>query len=219
MKNSINVLIISVIVGVVLIGSLIAFGKKSEEEKLTLPITVEEFADFQCPACAQFYETANEIKAIEGVEFTYNHFPLTTIHERAYASAIASEAAREQGKFQEYHDKLFQNQDGLEDEDFFKYAEELKLDVEKFKDDYKNNQALKDRVDADVAEGEEKAVNSTPTLIVNGKKFTMVGKDYAQIVSEIKDMVEKAKANEVDPIESPVPSTETSTTPVASPTE
>jgi protein-disulfide isomerase len=217
MKNSINVLIISIILGIVLIGSLLTFGKKTKDENLKLPITVEEYADFQCPACGQFYETVKEIREIEGVEYTFKHLPLTQIHQRAYSAAVASEAAREQNKFEEFHDKLFENQDNLEDEDFIKYAENLKLDIEKFKSDYESNQAVKDRVDANMRDAKEKGYNSTPTLIVNGERFTMVGKDSETIVNEIKALVEKAKENEINPIESPIPESEVTVTPESTP--
>lgn len=200
MKNSTNVIIASIILGIFLIIGFIFVGKNSKDKVLTLPIKVDEYSDFQCPACNQFHSIANEIRDIEGVEFTFKHFPLTSIHDRAYQAAIASEAAREQGKFAEYHDLLFQNQptqnesDTFEDEDFFQYAKELELDVDKFKADYVKPE-IKERVDKDMADGKNIGINSTPSLIVNGERFTMIGKDGDQIVNEIKDLVEKAKVN------------------------
>lgn len=202
MKNSNNVLIMSIILGIVLIGGFIFVGKQSKDEVLTLPVKVVEYSDFQCPACKIFHTVANEIKNIEGVEFTFKHFPLVSIHDRAYQAAVAAEAAREQGKFAEYHDILFENQptqtvtDSFTDENFFKYAEEIGLDLEKFKADYEK-QELKDRVDSDIADGKAFGINGTPTLIVNGERFTIVGKEDGQILDEIKALVEKAKANMV----------------------
>lgn len=79
------------------------------------PVLVEEFADFQCPACGTFYTTANQIKEEYGdkIIFEYRHFPLTSIHVHAYDAALAAEAAREQDAFQGMHDLLFENQDNI----------------------------------------------------------------------------------------------------------
>lgn len=75
-------------------------------------VTVVEFSDFQCPYCAKAYPTVNQVEQTYGdkVVFYYKHFPLVSIHPRAEKTAEASECARDQGKFWEFHDKLFQNQ-------------------------------------------------------------------------------------------------------------
>lgn len=77
------------------------------------PITLIEFSDFQCPFCARAFPTVQQIlKEYEGkVLFAYKHFPLISIHPRAQKAAEASECARDQGKFWEFHDKLFEAQE------------------------------------------------------------------------------------------------------------
>ncbi len=206
-----------------LIGGFIFVAQRMGNNALTLPIDVVEYSDFQCPACKFYYKLGKQISDIEGVNFTFKHFPLVSIHDRAYQASVAAEAAREQDKFDEYHDILFENQpsetvtDSFTDENFFKYAEELKLDVEKFKTDY-SKQELKDRVDKDVADGKAFGINGTPTLLVNGERFTMVGKDEATMVNEIKALVEKAKANmALEATMTPEVSPEENPSPVASP--
>ena len=96
---------------------------KLEEELVKAPeelVLVEEFADFQCPACGSAFPILEQIKIdYEGrAEVIFRHFPLESIHPFARAAAIASEAAREQGKFDEMHDLLFLNQADLTNPDF-----------------------------------------------------------------------------------------------------
>ena len=80
------------------------------------PVTIIEFADYQCQYCARFYtETYPQIIQNYGdrVRFVFRDFPLTSIHDYALKAAEASECADEQGKFWEYHDLLFKNQTAL----------------------------------------------------------------------------------------------------------
>jgi protein-disulfide isomerase len=102
-------------------------------------VTLVEYSDFQCPACASFQPVLKELLATygENLKFEYKHYPLP-IHPYAQQAAIAAEAAGQQGKFFEYHDALFENQAEWSKSAtpvafFNKYAEELGLDVEKFK--------------------------------------------------------------------------------------
>lgn len=101
------------------------------------PLTIVEFSDFQCPFCARFRtETFDQIKKqyidTGKVKFVYRDFPLTSIHPVAQKSAEASECADEQGKFWEYHDKIFLNQDLLSLSSLKQWAADLKLDTKKF---------------------------------------------------------------------------------------
>lgn len=75
-------------------------------------ITVIEYSDFQCPFCARSYPTMGQVlKDYAGkVKLVYKHFPLNSIHPKAQKAAEASECAKDQGKFWEFHDKLFENQ-------------------------------------------------------------------------------------------------------------
>lgn len=101
------------------------------------PLTIVEFSDFQCPYCARFRsETFEQIKKQyidKGkVKFVYRDFPLSSIHPLAQKSAEASECANEQGKFWEYHDKIFLNQASLSANNLKQWATDLKLDTNKF---------------------------------------------------------------------------------------
>lgn len=192
MKNSSTVLIVSVIVAFLFVFGLVFF-LKPDPEPVNLPISVEEYSDFACPACAAYSEVHTLLDAEfgENVVFEYMHFPLAIPgHERAPMAALASEAAREQGKFNEYHDLLFANQGKFEDEDFVGYAEQLELDVEKFKTDYESEE-IKTRVDGVIAKGNEMGINSTPSFYINGEKYNATGPD--SIVNKVRELVERAQ--------------------------
>ncbi len=134
-------------------------------------IEMVEFSDFQCPACGAAYPEVKKIMAQYGdtVKFVYKHFPLTNIHPLAFKAAEASECAGDQGKFWEYHDKLFENQKKMELRDLNGYAIEIGLDTEKF-DRCIGSGVMGSRVSKDQSEGLSKSVGATPTFFINGQK-------------------------------------------------
>jgi len=147
-------------------------------------VTIVEFSDFQCPFCSRAANAVHSLKEKYGdkVHFVFRQFPLS-FHENAHISAQASLAAHDQGKFWEFHDKLFANQQKLDRNSLEGYAQELKLDVPKFK------KALDDKtfaptVDAELKLGEEVAVDGTPTMFLNGKRVSNPT-DVAAISKEI----------------------------------
>ena len=99
-------------------------------------VVVVEFSDFQCPACGVAVSIVKEVAEEYGdkILLVFRHFPIISQHPYALKAAEAAEAAAEQGKFWEYHDKLFENQENLKDGDLKQYAEELGLDMKKFED-------------------------------------------------------------------------------------
>ncbi len=142
----------------------------------TASIVVEEYSDFQCPACKQAESVAKEVQTTFGdkIAFYYKHFPLTQIHVMAFRAASASECANDQGKFWEYHDQLFLNQPQssidlakFSDDALIGYAGTLGLDTNSF------TQCLKSRskdnvVRDDMHSGNIKNIQGTPTFFVNG---------------------------------------------------
>jgi protein-disulfide isomerase len=158
-------------------------------------VVIEEFYDFQCPTCASVHPLLYEMNATYGsrIKLIVRNFPLSQIHPNAYDAAVASEAAGLQGKFWEMQNLIFQNQQRWSAAPnarllFESYAGTLGLDVEKFKDDM-SGMAAKQRVDADLQRGRSMGVNSTPTILVNGKPVPpemMTGDGFKQIIeSEI----------------------------------
>jgi len=135
------------------------------------PVTIVEWSDFECPFCSKVGPTIQQVlDEYKGdVRFIFKHNPLS-FHKKALLAAEASIEAQVQGKFWEYHDKLFENQKALERENLDAYAEELGLDMEKFKaaldGGTHTERALAEQGDA----GEVKA-SGTPAFFVNGRKL------------------------------------------------
>ena len=139
------------------------------------PVTMIEYSDFQCPFCGRFQRDvypkvyANYIKTGK-VKFVYKNFAF--LGQGSTQAAVAAECAADQGKFWEYHDKVFASQNG-ENQGVFgianlvKFAEELKLDKAKFEDCVTNNKTL-DRVKNETAEGRRIGVTGTPHFLING---------------------------------------------------
>lgn len=145
-------------------------------------VTLIEYADFQCPSCANVYPMLKEIKAEYGdrVQFVFRHFPIISIHPNAFAAARAAEAAGNQGKFWEMHDTLFENQSlwgqisTNQQSTFEGYAEGLGLNIEKFKTDYES-ETTGNRINRDISSATQFNVAGTPTFILNGEKIENPG--------------------------------------------
>ncbi|MEW6329226.1 MAG: DsbA family protein [Candidatus Micrarchaeota archaeon] len=133
-------------------------------------ITIVEYSDFQCPFCGRSVPTVEKIlEDYDGkVKLYFKHFPLG-FHQYAQKAAEASECAGDQGKFWEYHDKLFANQQALTTTDLKKYATDLGLDAAKF-NTCLDTGAKASVVQADFAEGSANGVGGTPTFFINGKE-------------------------------------------------
>jgi len=138
-------------------------------------VTLEEFADFQCGACAGAHPTMNEIKSIYGsrIHFIYRNFPLQIpAHDKSYEAALAASAAGMQNKFWDMQNMLFSNQKAWTSDPTYKqiwkgYAQKIGLDVPKWEADM-NGFGAKNRVEADIARGKAINISSTPTLFING---------------------------------------------------
>jgi len=133
-------------------------------------VTIVEFSDFQCPYCSRFaVETYPQIKQQYGdkVRFVFRDFPLTQIHENAQKASEAAQCANEQGKFWEYHDKLFASQAALDAASLKSYASELGLDSATF-DQCLDTGKYTDEVQKDLQEGAGYGVQGTPSFFING---------------------------------------------------
>lgn len=139
-------------------------------------VTLEEFSDFQCPACGGLAPGLKRVVAEYGdrARVVFRHYPLQ-MHRYAFLAARAAEAAGLQGKFWEMHDMLYENQkewsDAMEPRvQFDAYATRLGLDVQKFKADMER-QELADRIRADMMRGNSLGVKGTPTVYLNGREM------------------------------------------------
>ena len=153
------------------------------------PVQMVIFSDFQCPFCSRVEPTLKQIEDdYKGkIVFAWRNKPLP-FHDKAHLAAEAAMAANEQGKFWEYHDALFQHQDQLDRPGLELRAQELHLDMAKFKAALDTGK-FKARVDAEAAEGDKIGAGGTPTFFINGNKF--VG---AQPVAAFKQQIDAALA-------------------------
>jgi protein-disulfide isomerase len=132
-----------------------------------------EFSDFECPYCADAHKTLKQFlaKHPNEVALTYKHFPLTPIHSQARPSALAAWAANQQGKFWEYHDALFTQQDKLGEALYVEIAEKLNLDLEKFQSD-RTSEAANNAIIKDVQLAQSLGISGTPFFVLNGQTFS-----------------------------------------------
>jgi protein-disulfide isomerase len=133
-------------------------------------VQIVEFSDFQCPYCSRAATVVHQIKEKYGdrVRFTFRQFPLP-MHPNARAAAEAALAANTQGKFWEFHDRLFKNQGQLDRAGLEEQAKQAGLNMVAFKkslDDHKFAAAI----DSDVKLGEQAQVQGTPSMFINGAR-------------------------------------------------
>lgn len=138
------------------------------------PITIIEFSDFQCPYCAKFYtQTLPQIKEnyidTGKVKFVYRDFPLS-FHPYAKKAAEAAECAHEQGKFWEFHDKIYENQNTLNNESLKQYAIDLGLNKDQFNTCLDTGK-MSQEVMKDLQDGSSYGVTGTPAFFINGTKL------------------------------------------------
>jgi protein-disulfide isomerase len=105
------------------------------------------------------------------------------MHQFAMPAAVAAMAANEQGKFWEYHDKLFANQQKMTRDDFLRYAKELNLDLAKFTKDLDSGK-YKTQIDADANEAMTLGASGTPAFFVNGR-FVNGAKPFTEFAKVI----------------------------------
>lgn len=166
-----------------IILSLLLMSCASKENKASAQnnqgsaeVVLTEYSDYQCPACAYFNPIVNNLKAEFGDQLyvEYRFFPLNS-HQFGALSARAAQAAKNQGKFKEMHDLLFENQQrwassGNPQPTFINYAQKLGLEVQQFKEDLNSTETQR-TVMEDKQKGQEAGVNSTPTFFINGDKL------------------------------------------------
>lgn len=133
------------------------------------PITLVEFADFECPFCQRSVATLDRLKETYGpdkLRIVFRDLPLES-HERAVPAALAAHCANEQGKFWEYHRSLYDNQTALQDTDLKAYATKNGLQAEAFTQCY-DTKKFQSVVDKSKREAEALGFDSAPTFVLNG---------------------------------------------------
>ena len=186
------------IVGVIVIvfgGILIYNGNKNKgsstsgnasqatnhvEGDLSSKVTLVEYGDYECPVCESYFSTVQQVQQQfnSTVKYQFRNLPLSSIHPNAIAGARAAEAADMQGKFWQMHDMLYDPTNWNEwsvssnpEPFFWTYAQQLGLNVAKFKTDFASA-AANDRIQADLAAFSKTGqAEATPTFFINGKYY------------------------------------------------
>jgi protein-disulfide isomerase len=162
-------------------------------------VTLVEFADFQCPACARFYSFSGRLikqNYVDGggsVRWVFYDFPLDQ-HPHAVPAAQAARCAREQGRFWPMHDLLFARQAQWSPKDdargeFEDYAKELGLDRGEYRACMREGRHL-EQIFASAKYGAQLGVNSTPTIFVNGVRASQ---DYESLEEMIREAAAAAE--------------------------
>ena len=136
-------------------------------------IVLVEFSDFQCPYCAEAHKTVKSFMAKhqDKVELVYKHFPLTAIHPEAMPAAKAAWAAGQQGKFWEYHNALFAQQNKLGEDLYLNIAKTLKLNLNQFNKD-RNGNTADAAIQKDIQLAQRLGIAGTPFFIMNDQAFS-----------------------------------------------
>lgn len=171
--------------------SALVRGSATSVATSSAQVSLVEFADFQCPACAAAHSIVQSVKEEykDKIVFSYRHFPLPQ-HANALIAAEAAEAAGEQGKFWEMHDKLFIKQEEWSEStnalDLYKgYAKEIGLDVGKFTESAQSGKH-REKINQDKKDGETLGVNSTPTFFIDEARIIGVPS-----LDDLKEVIEK----------------------------
>ena len=136
-------------------------------------VTVVKFEDFQCPFCKQVQPTFNELLSRYNgkVRLIHKDLPLESLHPQARQAAEAARCANEQGKFWEYHDKLYANSPKASADNLKSYAKEVGLNVDSFDRCFASGK-YKAVVQQDLNEGAQLGLNGTPTFFINGREIS-----------------------------------------------
>jgi protein-disulfide isomerase len=161
--------------------------------RASAPVTLIEFSDFQCPFCQRVEPTLKKVRETYGdkVRIVWKDFPLTQIHPQAFKAGEAAHCAGDQGKYWEYHDRLFANQQQLQPEDLKMHAAAVGLDATAF-GACLDSSKYGERVRNGVAAGTRLGVNSTPTIYINGRMLSGA-QPYETFVSVIDEELSRAK--------------------------
>lgn len=145
------------------------------------PVTLIVYSDFQCPFCASLADSLSRLQRNhqEDLQIVYRHFPLITIHDKAALAGQAAEAAGEQGRFWEMHDRLFRNQaewTSLEPEEFRAWLEtaavEMSMDVEAFSAVMQQDRFLP-KMERSFQDAVASGIPGTPYVLLNGTPFQL----------------------------------------------
>ena len=197
MKNAVSIfsLFIALIFSTVLTQPVVAQDGSEQEPT----ITIVEYSDYQCPACGYYHPIVEKIKEKYGdqVQLELKFFPLNS-HRYAALAARAAQAAKNQGKFREMHNMLYENQKQWSESvnpapTLVNYARELDLDIDKFKSEL-NARETQQTVMQQKKEGQQQGVRATPTFIIEGEQVSSLPKNFAEFDQLVQQYLNEKKA-------------------------
>lgn len=154
------------------------------------PVTIVEFADFQCPFCARLHADAlpkiiDKYVKTGKAKFIYRDFPLRSIHAMAEKAAEAGVCAHKQGKFWPYHDLIYTRQSQLNEENLKVWARELGLNIDMFSQCLDSGKYAAE-VEKDLNAGVAAGVEGTPGTFINGRLVAgaVPFESFAKIIEE-----------------------------------
>ena len=157
------------------------------------PVTIVMFTDLECPYCQQMHQNLSALMkdAPNDVRLVFKHTPLS-FHPNAVPAALAALAAREQGKFWEYVDRVYANQETLDRDALIEHARAVGLDVEQFRNDFGSDVHV-GAIETDIGLAGQVGVSGTPTLFVNGIRVVGVypTNELRALVDQQKKLVER----------------------------
>jgi len=163
------------------------------------PITIVEFSDYQCPYCKRHFSTVFPIIKKEYIDtgklrYVFRDFPIASLHPQAKKGHVAANCAGEQNKFWEMHDTLFQNSKDFSVPALNRYAQEIGLDGDRFKNCLQSGKYAR-RIEKEIAEGTKAGVRGTPSFFVgqSGSGETITGTIVrgAQPMARFRQVIEK----------------------------
>jgi protein-disulfide isomerase len=161
------------------------------------PITLVEFSDFHCPFCKRIQPTIAQVLAkYDGkIRIVYKDLPLDNLHPQARAAAEAARCAGEQGKFWEFHDKVYAGDPDATAPTMQLYAQQVGLDAAKF-EACRSSRKYQAPVQADAAEGGRLGITGTPAFFINGR-FLSGAQPLEMFIKIIDEELEAGRVNGV----------------------
>ena len=151
------------------------------------PVTIIEFSDFHCPYCKKVQPTLSRILSEYGdrVRLAYRDFPLDQLHPSARKAAEAARCANDQGKFWEFHDKLYGGGTDASPETLTRLGREIDMDVVAFQQCLSTGKHRSD-IDRDIQEASSLGVTGTPGFFINGRLISGAQpyEGFAQVINE-----------------------------------
>ncbi|HEX6163455.1 MAG TPA: DsbA family protein [Vicinamibacterales bacterium] len=139
--------------------------------KADAPLVIMEFSDFECPFCGRYArdtyaQVIKEFVDTGKARYVFRHLPIESLHPRALRASQAAECAHGQGRFWDYHDRLFANQQALSDPDLTRHAQALTLNMPAFEKCMAEQKVAAPKVRQDQGEGGRAGVTGTPTFFI-----------------------------------------------------